>query len=107
MSTTVLVIVVLAAVAVAVGIFLYLRRRRSELLRKDFGPEYNRILDQLGDQRKAEAEMAARKERVHNLGIRGLTADERSQFADVWRRTQSLFVDEPSRAVGEPDGLPK
>ena len=82
MSTTVLVIIVLAAVAVAVGIFLYLRRRRSELLRKDFGPEYNRTLDELGDQRKAEAELAARKERVHKLKIRGLTDDERSQFAD-------------------------
>ena len=107
MSTAALVIIVLVTVAAAVGIFLYLRRRRSELLRKDFGPEYNRILDQLGDQRKAEAELAARKERVHKLEIRGLTADERSQFADSWRRTQSLFVDEPSRAVGDADGLVK
>ena len=107
MSTTALVIIVLVTVAAAVGIFLYLRRRRSELLRKDFGPEYNRTLDQLGNQRKAEAELAARKERVHKLEIRGLTADERSQFADSWRRTQSLFVDEPSRAVGDADGLVK
>ena len=107
MSTTALVITVLVTVAAAVGIFLYLRRRRSELLRKDFGPEYNRTLDQLGNQRKAEAELAARKERVHKLEIRGLTADERSQFADSWRRTQSLFVDEPSRAVGDADGLVK
>jgi len=102
-----LVITVLVTVAAALGIFLYLRRRRSELLRKDFGPEYNRTLDQLGNQRKAEAELAARKERVHKLEIRGLTADERSQFADSWRRTQSLFVDEPSRAVGDADGLVK
>ena len=107
MSTTALVIIVLVTVAAAVGIFLYLRRRRSELLRKDFGPEYNRTLDQLGDQRKAEAELAARKERVHKLEIRGLTADERTRFVDSWRRTQSLFVDEPSRAVGDADGLIK
>ena len=107
MSTTALVIIVLVAMAVAVGIFLYLRRRRSELLRKDFGPEYNRTLDELGDQPKAEAELAARKERVHKLEIRGLTAEERSRFADSWKRTQSLFVDEPSRAVGDADGLVK
>src|SRR5205807_4293273 len=44
-------------------------------------------------------------ERVHKLEIRGLTAEERSRFADSWRRTQSLFVDEPSRAVGDADGL--
>src|SRR5437763_14204972 len=107
MSTAALVIIVLVTVAAAVGIFLYLRRRRSELLRKDFGPEYNRTLAQLGNQRKAEAELAAGKERVHKLEIRGLTAEERSQFADSWRRTQSLFVDEPSRAVGDADGLVK
>ena len=107
MSTTAFVIIVLAAVAVAVGIFLYLRRRRSEVLRKDFGPEYKRTLDQFGDQRKAEAELAARKERVHKLKIRGLTDEERSRFAESWKRTQSLFVDEPSRAVGDADGLVK
>ena len=107
MSTTAFVIIVLAAVAVAVGIFLYLRRRRSEALRKDFGPEYKRTLDQFGDQRKAEAELAARKERVHKLEIRGLTDEERSRFAESWRRTQSLFVDERSRAVGDADGLIK
>jgi len=107
MSTAALVIIVLVTVAAAVGIFLYLRRRRSEVLRKDFGPEYKRTLDQFGDQRKAEAELAARKERVHKLEIRGLTAEERSRFADSWRRTQSLFVDEPSRAVGDADGLVK
>src|SRR5436190_24231924 len=95
MSTTALVIIVLAAVAVAVGILLYLRRRRSELLRKDFGAEYNRTLDQLGDQRKAEAELAARKERVHKLEIRYLTADEWIQSAYSWKRTQRLFVDDP------------
>src|SRR5437763_7292384 len=95
----------LSAVAVAVGIFLYLRLRRSEALRKDFGPEYKRTLDQFGDQRKAEAELAARKERVHKLKIRGLTDEERSRFAESWKRTQRLFVVETSRAVCDAVGL--
>ncbi len=59
-STALIVIVVLVIVAIAIVAFLYIRRRRSRTLRKDFGPEYKRALDQYGDQRKAEAELAAR-----------------------------------------------
>src|SRR5207237_9030008 len=64
-------------------------------------------LDQFSEQRKAEAELAATKERVHKLEIRDLTDEERSRFAYSWRRTQSVFVDEPYRAVGDADGLVK
>src|SRR5204862_5266985 len=84
-----------------------MRRRRSEILSKDFGPEYKRALHQYGDQSKAEAELTARKERVSKLEIRTLTAEERSRFSDVWKKTQGRFVDEPSRAVTDADGLVK
>jgi hypothetical protein len=106
-STALVIIVVVAVAVIAVGVFLYIRRRRSEKLRKQFGPEYKRALGQYGDQRKAEAELAAREERVRKLEIRELTAEEERRFADAWKRTQGRFVDEPSRAVGEADGLVK
>jgi hypothetical protein len=106
-NTATLVIIVLVVVAIAVGVFLYLRRRRSETLRKDFGPEYKRALDQFGDQRKAEAELAAREERVRKMEIRALTEEEQNRFADSWKKTQGRFVDEPSGAVGDADGLVK
>jgi len=105
--TALIIFVVVAVVAIAVGVFLYIQRRRSEKLRKQFGPEYKRALDRYGDQRKAEAELAARRERVRKLEIRGLTAEEERGFADAWKRTQGRFVDEPSRAIGEADGLVK
>jgi hypothetical protein len=107
LNTTVIAILIVAVVAIAVGMFLYIQRRRSENLRKQFGPEYKRALNQYGDQRKAEAELAARQDRVRKLEIRGLTAEEEHRFTDAWKRTQGRFVDEPSRAVGEADDLVK
>ena len=107
MNTTALVVLAVVVVVIAVGVFLYIRRRRSDNLRKQFGPEYKRAVDQYGDQRKAEVALAAREERVRKLHIRGLTADEQSRFSDTWKRTQARFVDEPSRAVSEADGLVK
>src|SRR5437868_5540195 len=107
MNTTALLVLAVVVVVIAVGVFLYIRRRRSDNLRKQFGPEYKRAVDQYGDQRKAEVALAAREERVRKLHIRGLTADEQSRFSDTWKKTQARFVDEPSRAVSEADGLVK
>src|SRR5205085_11976486 len=76
-------------------------------LRQKFGPEYKRAVDQYGDQRKAEAELAEREKRVRKLDIRGLTADEQNKFSDNWKKTQARFVDAPSPAVSEADGLVK
>src|SRR5437588_2210551 len=107
MNTTAFVILAIVVVAIAAGAFFYLRRRRSENLRKQFGPEYKRAVDQYGDQRKAEAELAEREKRVRKLDIRGLTADEQNRFSDNWKRAQAHFVDAPSPTVSEADGLVK
>ena len=92
-----LLLIVLIIVAIIIAAFLYIRRRRSRTLRKEFGPEYKRALNQYGDQRKAEAELAARQERVSKLEIHELTHEEQIRFSDAWRKTQARFVDDPSR----------
>ena len=107
MNTTTIIVIVLVAAAIVAAAFFFIRRRRSLALRKDFGPEYKHALDEYGDQSKAEAELAARKKRISKLEIRMLSEEEQGRFLDSWRRTQSRFVDEPSRAVGEADGLVK
>jgi hypothetical protein len=107
MNTTVFVILAVVVVAIAIGVFLFLQRRRSQSLREQFGPEYKRALDQYGDQRKAEAELAAREKRVRKLEIHGLVLDEQRRFENGWKQTQARFVDEPSAAVREADGLVK
>jgi hypothetical protein len=105
MNTTLIIILGLLGVLIVIAIFWYVRGRRSEQLRKHFGPEYKRTLDQYGDQRKAEEVLVEREKRVRKLDIHGLTAEEQERFADSWQRTQALFVDEPSRAVTEANSL--
>ena len=107
MSTTALIIIAIVIVLVAIGLFFFWRRRRTENLREQFGPEYKRAVDQYGDQRKAEAELAAREKRVRKLEIRPLRPEEHSRFAEAWQKTQARFVDEPSQAVRDADALVK
>jgi hypothetical protein len=99
----ILLIVVIGALAVAMIFFL--QKRRSEKLRKHFGPEYDRTVESIGDKRRAENELQSREKRVESLHIRELKNEERLRFSEEWRIVQSRFVDEPSRAVEEADIL--
>jgi hypothetical protein len=106
-TTTVVILAIAVVVLIAFGVFVLTRWRRSQSLQKQFGPEYKHVVRQYGDERKAEAELVSREKRVRKLEIRSLTPEEQSRFAQVWRRTQARFVDEPSKAVGEADDLIK
>lgn len=97
MSTTALIIVAVIIVLLAIGLFFFWQRRRTQNLQEQFGPEYKHAVDQYGDQRKAEAELAAREKRVRKLEIRALEPAEQSRFAE----------DEPSQAVRDADALVK
>src|SRR5204863_7473894 len=70
-----------------------------------FGPEYQRMVSQVGDEKKAEAELVAREKRVRSLNIRTLTPEEQARFSEAWKKAQARFVDEPSRAAGDADIL--
>ena len=107
MKTAVIILVIFIAIALAIAAFIYYRRRRTRVLQKQFGPEYKHAVRQLGDQRKAEAELTAREKRVHKLHVRSLTAEERARFTHQWKKAQAHFVDEPSPAVQEADSLVK
>ena len=105
MNTTALIIVAVIIVLVAIALFFFWQRRRTQNLQEQFGPEYKRAVDQYGDQRKAEAELAAREKRVSKLEIRVLAPADQSRFAEAWKKTQARFVDEPSQAVRDADRL--
>ena len=89
----IVVIVVVAAVVVATG---EMRRAR---LRRQFGPEYNRLVQQLGSKKKADAELAARQRRVEALGIHELSAEQQASYSGDWTVVQERFVDTPAEAV--------
>ena len=89
----IVVIVVVAAVVVATG---ELRRAR---LRRQFGPEYNRLVQQLGSRKKADAELTARQRRVEALGIHELSPEQQASYSGDWTAVQERFVDTPAEAV--------
>ena len=106
MDTRVLVaIIVLVAAALIVAAIVVMQRRKSEHLKQQFGPEYERTLQLHGNAAKAEAALAEREARVEKLTIRELPATERAAYADEWAAVQRRFVDDPSMAVSEADRL--
>ncbi len=87
----VIVVVLLAAVAAAV-----LLRRRA--LRRRFGPEYDRLAQEVGE-RRAVSELAERERRIAQLDIRPLSAERRAAYENQLATLQEEFVDAPPRAA--------
>jgi hypothetical protein len=106
MSQTALIGILVALVVVG-GIvwFLLTQRRRTEALKSQYGPEYSRAVREAGSQRAAEQELLKRQERVEQLEIRPLVAEQREGFVQRWRSIQALFVDDPSGAISRADAL--
>jgi hypothetical protein len=103
--TWVWVLVAIAVIVVVVLAVLLLRTRQSRRLKKDFGPEYDRAVEERGDRRQAEAELAERRERRAQLDIRPLQSGARERYAERWQAAQRRFVDKPAEAVAEADAL--
>jgi hypothetical protein len=95
------VIVVLLCVVAG----LLWRQRRTQQLREGFGPEYDRVVHERGDQRKAEAELLERRQRREHLSIRPLDPAARERYTESWHAAQRRFVEEPEAAVVEADEL--
>jgi hypothetical protein len=98
-------IAVLVLAVVAVAGWSVARRRRSARLKEHFGPEYDRTVGDLGEQRAAEAELLAREKKRKKLDIVDLTPEVRQEHAVMWARVQTDFVDDPQDAVGRAERL--
>jgi FtsZ-interacting cell division protein ZipA len=99
------VIVVAVAIVLLVAVLLVSRRRRSEHLKDQFGPEYDRTLKMHGDPHKAEAVLLDREKRVEKFSLRPLPSTDRERYAEQWAAVQRQFVDDPSTAVTRADKL--
>jgi hypothetical protein len=102
--TAIAIVVAIIAIAVAVAVVL-VNRRNSARLRSRFGPEYDRMVDDAGSRRRAEAELHQRQRRVAHFEIRPLSPSDRDRFIGAWRSVQAEFVDRPQEAVIKADGL--
>lgn len=101
----VILLVVIAAVIVVALIYRLLRKRRSENLREQFGPEYDRVVRKEGNASKGERLLEFREKHRKTLNIRSLSAEEHDRFSNRWNEVQSRFVDDPSGAVAVADEL--
>jgi hypothetical protein len=103
-----LIALAVAVILVIAGLaWLYLRKRRNTtaVLRKKFGPEYDRAVKVHGSERKAETKLEDREKRVEKLNLRDLDPIEHQRFSKRWESVQSRFIDSPKGAVTEADDL--
>ena len=106
MDTWVWVLVAVAAVIViAVVVRLVQSKRRTNTLHGQFGPEYDRTVQQTDSRREAEADLSARVERREQLSIRPLTEAAQERYTSQWQQVQSRFVDQPAASLGQADEL--
>ena len=106
MDTSTLIMIGAVAVILLIGL-LMVQKQRSAKLRERFGPEYEHTVSEYGDQRRAEAELAARQKRVEKLNIHPLSPEDHDHFASAWQEAQARFVDDPSSAIVEANQLVK
>jgi hypothetical protein len=100
--------IVIAVVAVVVlGLIAYfaMANRRTHRLQEEFGPEYDRLLDEQDDRRVVESELEARRARREELDIRPLEPAARQRYSTQWKDVQARFVDEPPAALEQADAL--
>jgi ABC-type nickel/cobalt efflux system permease component RcnA len=104
-TTEWVILVVVVAIIIIAAIWWFVQSRRSHALHEDFGPEYDRTVQQSDSRRAAETELRNRRERVEKLDIRPLSITDRDRFAREWETLQPRFVDDPKGAVSDADSL--
>ena len=98
-------VVLIVMLLIAWGVHRQRSRRRTEELRRRFGPEYDAAVQHYGSRSRAEAALEARLHRAGTFEVRQLSATERARFISEWDAIQGRFVDHPRGAVTEADEL--
>jgi hypothetical protein len=99
------VVLVMVAAGLVLGPLFYVRRRKSVKFQDKFGPEYDRTVKIMGNEKKAQTELKSRQKHVETLNIRPLSQVERERYLADWAAVQSKFVDEPGQAIVDADRL--
>jgi hypothetical protein len=104
MSTGAIIGIIVAVIVVAAVVVVASALLRRARMRRQFGPEYDRLAKEIGP-RKADAELTARQRRVEALSIHPLPAERQARYARDWAVVQEQFVDAPAQAVTAADAL--
>jgi len=106
MDVTLLVIllIVIAVIVVAfVAFFVYRQRqRRQARAREEYGPEYERVVEERGSEREAEQELRERRARVESE-IQPLSEESRRRYDAQWQQVERTFVDNPAVSLDDAD----
>lgn len=107
MDQKLLIGLIVVGAVVVVLLVIGAMRRRSRELKDRFGSEYDRLVREKGDPRRAETELAAREKRVKKFELKPLAEPDRRRFSEAWLGAQARFVDDPKGAVAEANRLVK
>jgi hypothetical protein len=99
MSTGAIIGIIIAVIVVVAAIVVASAELRRARMRRQFGPEYDRLAQELGSKKKADAELTARQRRVEALNIHELSPDQQASYSGDWTAVQERFVDAPAEAV--------
>jgi len=102
------IIIAVVVILVIFGAILapkFARRKRSERLHDQFGTEYDRTVETMGNEKKAHTELEERQKHVASLDIHPISVKDRERYMADWKAVQSKFVDEPGQAVVDADRL--
>ena len=97
------IVVVLVVLAVVAALASRMAARRSAE-RRSLGPEYNRMVDEVGA-KQANAEFDKRRRRVEGLGITPLSEERRTLYGTQWAAAQEMFIDNPAESVRSASAL--
>jgi hypothetical protein len=100
-----LVAIIVIVVIVLVLVWVLVRQQRTARLRKQFGPEYERAVNEAGSRQAAEAELEDRRARHEKFEIVALEPAAREHYLEQWRLVQAQFVDSPTEATRAADRL--
>jgi hypothetical protein len=97
--------IMVVAALIVIAAVLITRQRKSTHLKQQFGPEYDRAVEQHGNARHAEVILLEREKRVEKFSLRPLTPSDRERYAEDWAAIQRRFVDDPANTVNHADTL--
>lgn len=98
----VVVVVIIALVALLVARKRRQQQERQEEARREYGPEYERTVEERGSEKEAESELRERRERMESE-IRPLPEESRRRYAEQWEEVERTFVDDPAGALDGAD----
>jgi hypothetical protein len=104
MSSGAIAGIIIAVIVVAAVVALGPALLRQVRMRRQFGPEYDRLAKEVGS-RKALAELTARQQRADALGIHPLSAEQQARYGGEWTAVQQRFVEDPPAAVSAAGAL--